>query len=167
VVTGHPPDRARLVLDTRASAAEPPCNASVRHGDRQRRNAWVMKTWATLAAAAALTIGAGAHATEPLKLDDTALDSVTAGSYFAVEASTFGAQALFLGSNLALGGGSTTEQAYAFGERKVTSSGETLKLHGWATGQSAAAGPGLAQASGGAEVFLLVFTNGIVNGNSL
>ena len=123
-----------------------------------------MKTWATLAAAAALTISAGAHAAEPVKLDNAALDSVTAGSGFLVQAFTFGASARFLGANLALGGGSTTESAYAFGERKVTSSGETLKLHGLASGRSTAAGPGLAQATGGAEVFLLVLTNGLTNG---
>lgn len=125
-----------------------------------------MKTWATLAAAAALTISASAHADEPLKLDNAALDSVTAGRYFLVEAFTFGAQAQFLGGNGAFGGASTSEKAYALGERKVTPSSETLKLHGWAKGQSSAGGPGLAQATGGAEVYLLVLNNGFTNGNT-
>lgn len=112
-----------------------------------------MKTWATLAAAAALTIGSAAHAGEPLKLDNAALDSVTAGMFFRVDAGTFGATAAFSGAG---GSGSTQESSYAFGERKLAPS--SINLLAKASGQSLASGRGVATATGGGFVSLFVFS---------
>jgi hypothetical protein len=115
-----------------------------------------MKTWATLAAAAALTIGSAAHAGEPVKLDETALDSVTAGRFFDVRASTLFASAGFAPGT---GSASTVESSFASGKRTATPGSETLSLLAKASGRSLASGVGgIATASGGGFVFINVFS---------
>jgi hypothetical protein len=116
-----------------------------------------MKTWATLAAAAALTIGTAAHAAEPMKLDDAALDGVTAGSFFLATAQSLGASANFL-SDFGVGTGSIQESFYAFGERELNPSGESLSLLAKGSGQSFASGPGLATAAAAGFVSISVIS---------
>ena len=140
----------------------PHVNPAARRGERKTRNARVMKSLTSLAAAAALFAGVAAHAAEPLQLDDAALDSVTAGRTFVVLAQNIGN---FVQANSATNplsaSGALQASATALGERTVSSWGESLKLQAAATGSGAAvATNGIAAAGGVGVVSLAVFQNG-------
>lgn len=131
-----------------------------------------MKTWAILAAAAALTIGSAANAGEPVKLDEAALDNVTAGNtLFSVSAFTTFPSAQFTSPFGALGSASTSESSFASGERRSVDGNESLGFVARASGQSRASGfGGQATATSGGGVFIgtfpfAAFSNGGNGGN--
>lgn len=128
-----------------------------------------MKTLATLTATAILAAGFAAHAGEPLRLDESSLDRVTAGN-LTWQAFAFTGQIrgdIFpLGNSLA--GGSVVLQgtSSASGERtfKVTASGpvETVNMRALSTSRSVAttSGANVAIASGSGGVGLTLVKTG-------
>ena len=118
-----------------------------------------MKTWAILAAAAALSIGSAANAGEPVKLSDAALDGVTAGiTLFDVRAFTTFTGAQFTGPLGVVGSASTRESSFASGERRSVDGNETLSFAARASGASSASVfGGAATATGAGGVFISTF----------
>jgi len=123
-----------------------PSNEHGRSVDRIERNSLVMKTITTLGAAAVLALGLTAQAAEPVKLDDAALDQVTAGglSYLAA-AGTFPAFALTVRG----GQGGFSLQSSAFSLRTSGGSGDQLKLQAKASGTASGGGNDFFVGAGG------------------